>query len=78
MNNTGNETIKLLPNFVTVKYLVSMKDYENVNESSFKAIVNYDQIKNKEKNLLVDIIRTPSDVKITKTDPSTISYLIYK
>jgi hypothetical protein len=78
LNNTGNETIKLLPNFITVKYLVSMKDYENINESSFKAVVNYEQIKNKEKILLVDIIRTQSEVKITKTVPNTISYLIYK
>lgn len=78
MNNTGNETIKLLPNLVTIKYLVAMKDYENINENSFKAVVNFEHIKEKQKNLQIEIIRTPSDVKIIKTFPSTISYLIYK
>ena len=78
MNNTGNETIKLLPNFITIKYLVAMKDYENINENSFKAVVNFEHIKEKQKNLQVEIIRTPSEAKIIKTTPSTISYLIYK
>jgi hypothetical protein len=78
MNNTGNETIKLLPNFVTIKYLVAMKEYENINTNSFKAIVNYEHIKEKQKKLKVEIIRTPSEVKIIKTEPNTISYLIYK
>ena len=78
MNNTGNETIKLLPNFITIKYLVAMKDYENINENSFKAVVNFEHIKEKQKNLQVEIIRAPSEAKIIKTTPSTISYLIYK
>jgi hypothetical protein len=78
MNNTGNETIKLLPNFITIKYLVAMKEYETINTNSFKAIVNYEHIKGKHKKLKVEIIRTPSEVKIIKTEPSTISYLIYK
>lgn len=78
MNNTSRETIKLIPGFVTLKYLVAMKDYENVNENSFKVIVNYEHIKEKQKNLQVNIIRSPSEVKIIKTEPTSISYLIYK
>jgi hypothetical protein len=78
MNNTGTETIKLLPNFITIKYLVAMKEYESITTNSFKAVVNYEHIKEKQKTLKVDIIRTPSSVKIIKTEPSTISYLIYK
>lgn len=78
MNNASSETIKLLPNFINIKYLVAMKDYESINENSFKAVVNYEHIKEKQKNLQVEIIRAPSEVKILKTVPSTISYLIYK
>lgn len=78
MNNPGHETIKLLPNFITIKYLVAMNDYENVNANSFKAIVNYEQIKEKQKSLQVEIVRSPSEVKIIKTEPTSISYLIYK
>jgi len=78
MNNEGKETIKLLPNLVTIKYLVAMKEYESIHTNSFKAIVNYQYIKEKRKNLPVEIIRAPSEVKIIKTEPSSISYLIYK
>jgi hypothetical protein len=78
MNNDGKENIKLLPNFVTVKYLIAMKEYESINTNSFNAIVNYQYIKEKRKTLPVEIIRTPSEVKIIKTEPSSISYLIYK
>ena len=78
MNNEGKETIKLLPNLVTIKYLVAMKEYESIHTNSFKAIVNYQYIKEKRKNLPLEIIRAPSEVKIIKTEPSSISYLIYK
>ncbi len=78
LNNPGNEPIKLLPEYITIKYVVAMKDYENVNANSFKAAVNYEHIKEKRKNLQVEIIRTPSDVKIIQAEPTTISYLIYK
>lgn len=78
MNNPGTETIKLLPGNITIKYLVAMKDYESINENSFKAVVNYEHIKEKQKNLQIEIIREPSEVKIIKVIPNTISYLIYK
>jgi YbbR domain-containing protein len=78
MNNDEKENIKLLPSVVTIKYLVAMKEYESVNTNSFKAIVNYQYIKEKRKTLPVEIIRTPSEVKIIKTEPNSISYLIYK
>jgi len=78
MNKYNHENIKLLPGIVTIKYLVAMKDYENINASSFKAVVNYEHIKDKQKDLPVEIIRSPSEVKIIRTYPTTISYFIYK
>ncbi len=77
-NNTSNETIKLLPQTITVSYLVSMKEYENVSENLFKATVNYAQLLNKQKLLDVELTRTPSDVKIISIEPKQISYLIFK
>ena len=78
MNKPNHETIKLKPGIVTIKYLVAMKDYENVSASSFKAVVNYDLIKDKQKELPIEIIRSPSEVKIIRISPTTISYFIYK
>ena len=78
MNNTGNEVIKLLPTEVTIKYLVAMKDYETVTKKSFKVVVDYQNIKNKNKTLPVEIIRAPSEIKVLNFTPQVISYLIYK
>ncbi len=78
MNKPNHETVKLKPGIVTIKYLVAMKDYENINTTSFKAVVNYDLIKEKQKEIPVEIIRSPSEVKIIKIYPKTISYFIYK
>jgi hypothetical protein len=78
VNNNSSQTIKLLPSFVTVKYLVSMKDFDLINANSFKATVNYKQVQEKQKILQVELLRKPSEVKILRIEPSTISYLIYK
>ncbi len=78
INNNSIQTIKLLPSFVTVKYLVSMKDYDLINVNSFKATVSFNEIIDKQKTLQVELIRKPSEVKILEIKPSSISYLIYK
>lgn len=77
-NKTSNEKIKLLPDFVTVTYLVSMTDYNNITANSFRAVVNYNHIIEKQKALKVELNVAPSEVNVLKIEPSTISYLIYK
>lgn len=77
-NNTSSEKIKLLPEFVTITYLVSMADYNNINANSFRAVVNYQQIVEKQKTLKVELNVAPSEAKILKIEPSEISYLIFK
>jgi hypothetical protein len=55
-----------------------MQEYDNIDVNSFKAVVDYQQILKKEKNLKVELIVSPSEVQVLKTEPSSISYLIYK
>lgn len=78
MNRSSSETVKLLPEFVTIHYLVAMKEYDNIDASSFKATVNFDDILAKNKTLTIDLVRSPSEVRIIRIEPATISYLIYK
>lgn len=77
-NKTTKETIKLMPEYVTISYLVAMKEYDHIDANSFKATVNYNFIKLKHKTLPVEISRIPSEVKVLKVEPANISYLIYK
>lgn len=72
------QEVKLLPQVVTIYYEVAMNDYNQIDANSFKAVVNYNDIKNQNKDLPVHIIRSPSEVKIKKVEPNIISYLIYK
>jgi YbbR domain-containing protein len=76
-NNKNEKKLKLLPNYVTIKYLVAMKDYESITPNSFKIVVDYQQIIEKKKKLSLEVIRTPSEAKILNIEPSSISYLIY-
>ncbi len=78
MNKETEQSIKLLPGYVTITYLVAMSDYDNIDANSFKAMVNYHQIKQNKKLLDVNLTVKPSEVKIIKIEPSNISYLIYK
>ena len=67
-----------MPEYVTISYLVAMKEYDHIDANSFKATVNYNFIKLKQKTLPVEISRIPSEVKVLKVEPANISYLIYK
>lgn len=78
INRSSTETVKLLPEFVTIHYLVAMKEYDNIDANSFKATVNFDDILARKKTLTIDLTRSPSETKIIKIEPATISYLIYK
>lgn len=78
MNKTTEEKVKLLPDFVTLRYLVSMKDYDMVKASSFKAVVDFHDIIEKQKSLKVELTVVPSEVRVLEIQPENISYLIYK
>jgi len=78
MHKSTGEKVKLLPEFVTVTYLVAMRDYEAIQASSFKAVVNFKDIEAKQKKLEVDLSIKPSEVRIIRIEPANISYLIYK
>ncbi len=78
MHRTSDEKVKLLPPFVTVTYLVAMRDHESIQPGLFKAIVNFKGIEEKQKTLAIELSVKPSEVKILKVEPSSVSYLIYK
>lgn len=78
LNKPNNSKVKLLPDYVTVTYQVSMHDYDNISSSSFKAVVDHQQIVKKDKSLKVELVVVPSEVKVLKTQPNSVSYLIYK
>ncbi len=76
-NETNN--IKLFPEKVRVTYQVALKDFKKVNQEMFLAVTNINKDKtNKDYNAKVDIIKSPSFIKISKIYPEKLEYIILK
>lgn len=73
-----NIQLKLLPSELKIQYIVALKDFENIDKNSFKAMVDYNAINEGKKTLPVELFRTPSEVKIINTEPANVKYIIYK
>jgi len=69
--------IKTYPDFVIVTYLVTLENFNRVNEEMFTASVDF--VENSSSNRLrVNLLHSPSFVKITKIDPEEVEYLLLK
>ena len=76
--NTVNEyKIKTYPDFVIVTYLVTLENFNRVNEEMFTASVNIEE-NNNSNRLKVHLIRKPSFVRITRIEPEEVEYLLLK
>jgi hypothetical protein len=73
-----NKSIKLFPDKVNVSYMVALKDYKRVNESMFRAVVDFTKLdlKSAENKVKVEISKFPSFVKINKIDPEKVEFII--
>lgn len=77
-NMSSKQKIKLIPDYVNVTYLVSMRNYDQVSEQVFNAHVDFKYIQKKDKKIKVQLSSFPSEVKIKNISPAYVSYLIYK
>ncbi len=69
-------SIKLFPSDVKVSFLVGLSEYENVTESDFKAVVDYNSISKNDENLEVTIESQPPLIQTLRVSPGTVEYLI--
>jgi YbbR domain-containing protein len=78
INNPNNQKIKLLPEEIEIKYSVAMSNFNGVDKTSFKAIVDFNKMNSNTKYLNIELVRIPSDIKIISIIPDKISFLKYK
>lgn len=78
INNPNNQKIKLLPEEIEIKYSVAMSNFNGVDKTSFKAIVDINKMNSNTKYLNIELVRIPSDIKIISVIPDKISFLKYK
>ena len=77
INTVKKYKIKTYPEYVVITYLVTLDNYNRVNEEMFAASVNYVE-DNTSNRLKVILLHTPSFVKITKIDPEEVEFLLLK
>ena len=70
--------LKTFPDKISVKYNVAFDNYEKINVSQFKAIVDYKTIETGNNKLKVQLVKYPSEIRAVKIYPEKVEYIIKK
>jgi hypothetical protein len=72
--------VKLYPERAKLKYMVALKDYKNIDASSFTVAVELDNIEaDKEmKKLPLKVVRKPKFVRILHLEPAEVEFILFK
>lgn len=72
-------TLKTFPEKVKILYLVALSQYNKVEYSMFDAVIDANNLKEKQTSKLdVSVITSPSFVRITKLEPDKVDYILRK
>lgn len=77
-NAPAGTHIKLFPAKVKITYSSAMNNFDEINENSFKAIVNYHKHRNDMNKLPVELSIIPTQAKILSVEPSEVEFLVFK
>ena len=77
VNTVEDYKIKTYPDFVVVTYLVTLENFNRVNEDMFTASVDLKE-NDTSNRLKVNLLRKPSFVRITRIVPEEVEYLLLK
>lgn len=79
VNKTTGYSLKTFPDKVKVRYLVSLSAYNNVDPSMFDAVVDASEMEKKNlTKLKVQLMTSPSYVRITMIEPEKVDYILRK
>lgn len=78
INVPANFQLRTFPDKVTLKLQVPMSEFEKLNPSLFKVVVDYKDSQSNKNKLKVSVIKAPANIKITKISPEKVEYLLRK
>lgn len=79
VNVRSGYSLKTFPEKVKVLYLVALSQYNKVEDSMFDAVIDANNLKEKQTSKLdVNVITSPSFVRITKLEPDKVDYILRK
>jgi hypothetical protein len=76
LNFPEGKILKSFPSKATVTFWVKLDDFDNVDESDFKVVVDYNDIKRESDKVGVRLFYQPANVTKVRVVPTTISFLI--
>lgn len=76
VNNTSQKKLRLFPDKVKIKYIVSLTDYNIINDKSFVVNIDTADILPENNFLPVYLVDYPNNTKITSIEPKEVEYII--
>ena len=70
--------LKLFPNYVTLKAIISLDNYNNIINDDFIITTNYKLLNSNFSNLSLLLAKYPKEVKNINWHPKTVNYLMRK
>lgn len=74
--NNSKETLRLFPDKVNIKYIVSLTDYNLTKENSFKVNIDTADIKPENNYLPIYLTDYPNNTRIISIEPKEVEYII--
>ncbi len=74
--NNSKEKLRLFPDKVKIKYIVSLTDYSIIKENSFKVNIDTADIKSENNFLPIYLTDYPNNTKILSIEPKEVEYII--
>ncbi len=78
INLPDSVRLKLFPNYVKLKAIISLKNFNKVSEDNFEIIADYKFLNQKYSSLSLFLIKYPNRVKNINWQPKMVNYLIRK
>lgn len=76
ITNDSNKKLRLFPDKVKIKYIVSLTDYNIIKENSFKVSIDTIDISPENNYLPVYLSDYPNNTKILSVEPKEVEYII--
>jgi len=78
INLPAHTTIKLIPEIVTVTFLVSLNNYKNITKEDFRIVCDYSE-RNDDQNFMISrLVKKPAGILHLEISDKKIDYLVFK
>jgi YbbR domain-containing protein len=78
INLPAGYSLKSFPDKVQVRYNVTFEDYDKINASMFRAVIDYKKMEQGSNKLKVQLEKVPEEVRSVRLNPEKVEFIIRK